>query len=66
MTGSKFWYFCNNSSVIFPVVGRNTFSTSIFQSQLNNLQHFPPYLDCQNNHFEVDLLGTSTFKPVPY
>ena len=23
----------------------------------NNLQHFPLYLDCQNNHYEVDLLG---------
>ena len=23
-------------------------------------------LDCQNNHYEVDLLGTSTFKPIPY
>ena len=24
------------------------------------------YLDCQNNHFEVDLLGISTFKPIPF
>ena len=23
-------------------------------------------MDCQNNHYEVDLLGTSTFKPIPY
>ena len=38
----------------------------IDQSQMNNLQHFPLYLDCQNNHYEVDLLGTSTFKPIPY
>ena len=38
----------------------------IDQSQINNLQHFPLYLDCQNNHYEVDLLGTSTFKPIPY
>ena len=29
-------------------------------------QHFPLYLDCQNNHYEVELLGTSTFKPIPY
>ena len=36
------------------------------QSQINDLQHFPLYLDCQNNHYEVDLLGTSTFKPIPY
>ena len=40
--------------------------TDIDQSQKNNLQHFPLYLDCQNNHYEVDLLGTSTFKPIPY
>ena len=37
----------------------------IEQSQINNLQHFPLYLDCQDNHYEVDLLGTSTFKPIP-
>ena len=42
------------------------FKTDIEQSQINNLQHFPLYLDCQNNHYEVDLLGTSTFKPIPY
>ena len=40
--------------------------TDIDQSQTNNLQHFPLCLDCQNNHYEVDLLGTSTFKPIPY
>ena len=40
--------------------------TDIVQSQINNLPHFPLYLDCQNNHYEVDLLGTSTFKPIPY
>ena len=40
--------------------------TDIDQSQINNLQHFPLYLDCQNNNYEVDLLGTSTFKPIPY
>ena len=40
--------------------------TDIDQSQINNLQHFPFYLDCQNNHYEVDLLSTSTFKPIPY
>ena len=32
--------------------------TDVEQSQINNLQHFPLYLDCQNNHYEVDLLGT--------
>ena len=40
--------------------------TDIDQSQINNLQHFPLYLDCQNNLYEVVLLGTSTFKPIPY
>ena len=40
--------------------------TDIDQSQIHNLQHFPLYLDCQNNHYEVDLLRTSTFKPIPY
>ena len=40
--------------------------TDIDQSQINNLQHFPLYLDCQNNHYEIDLIGTSTFKPIPY
>ena len=39
--------------------------TDIDQSQINNLQHFPVYLDCQNNHYEVDILGTSTIKPSP-
>ena len=40
--------------------------TDVDQSQINNLQHFPLCLDCQNNHYEVDLLGTSTFKLIPY
>ena len=40
--------------------------TDIDQSQINNLQNFALYLDCQINHYEVDLLGTSTFKPIPY
>ena len=40
--------------------------TDIEQSQINNLHRFPLYLECQNNHYEVDLLGTSTFKPIPY
>ena len=30
--GSKFWYFCNNCSVIFSVGGKKIFSTSIFDS----------------------------------
>ena len=38
----------------------------IEQSQINHLQNFPLYLDCQNNHYEVYILGTSTFKPIPY
>ena len=40
--------------------------TNIDQSQINSLQHFPLYLDCQNNHYEVDLLDKSSFKPIPY
>ena len=40
--------------------------TDIDQAQINNLQQFPFYLDCQNNHYEVDLLGTPAFKPTPY
>ena len=40
--------------------------TDIDHSQIKNLHHFPLYLDCQNNHYEVDLFGTSTFKPIPY
>ena len=39
--------------------------TDIDQSQINNLQHFPLLLDFQNNHYGVDLLGTSTIKPIP-
>ena len=38
----------------------------VAQLQINNLQHFPLYLDFQNNHYEVDLLGNSTFKQIPY
>ena len=37
--------------------------TDLDQSQINNLQHFPLYF-CQNNNYEVVLLGTSTFKPI--
>ena len=40
--------------------------TNIGQSQIKYLHHFPLYLDCQNNHYEVDLLETSTFKPILY
>ena len=39
--------------------------TDVEQSQIFTQQHFPLYLDCRNNHYEVDLLGTSTFKPIP-
>ena len=41
-------------------------NTNIDQSQINNLQLFPLYLDCQNNHYKVEFLGKSTFKPIPY
>ena len=40
--------------------------SDIDQSQINNLHYFLLYLDCQNNHYEIDLLGTSTFKPIPF
>ena len=46
--------------------GNNAVKTDIDQSQINNLRQFPLYLDCKNNHYEVDLLGKSTFKPIPY
>ena len=37
------------------------------KTDLENAQKsFPLYLDCQNNHYEEDLLGTSTFKPIPF
>ena len=45
---------------------KDAVTSDIDQSQINNLQHSPLYFDCQNNHYEVDLLGTSTFKPIPY
>ena len=48
-----------------PLECKYAVKTDIDQSQINNLQHFPLYLDCQNNHYEVDLQGTSTFKPIP-
>ena len=38
----------------------------IDQSQINKIHFFSLYLDCQNNHYEVDLLGTSTFTPISY
>ena len=40
--------------------------TDIDQSQINNLQRFPLYLDYQSNHYEVYLLRTSTFRPIAY
>ena len=40
--------------------------TDVDQTQINNLQHFLLCLDCQNNHYEAELLGKSTFKPIPY
>ena len=30
------------------------------------MQLFLLYSHCQNNYHEVDFLGTSTFKPIPY
>ena len=45
---------------------KSAVKTGIDQSEINSLQHFPLYLDCQKSHYEVDLLGKSTFKPIPY
>ena len=30
----------------------------------NTLEHFPLYLDCQNNHYEVDLLEKDTINTI--
>ena len=40
--------------------------TNSDQTQINDLQHFQVFLDCQNNHYEVDLLRNSTFKRISY
>ena len=40
--------------------------TGVDNAQINILQHFPLYLDCQINHYEVDLLENSTFKPIAF
>ena len=40
--------------------------TDVDHAQITSLQHFHLYLDCQNNHYEVDILRNSTFKPIPY
>ena len=40
--------------------------TDIIHAKINNLQKFPLFLGCQNNHYQVDLLENSTFKPIPY
>ena len=34
-------------------------------TQIKNLEHFQLYLECLNYHYEVYLLGKSTFKPIP-
>ena len=34
--------------------------------KISNLEHFPLYLECQINHYEVDVLEKSTFKPIPH
>ena len=60
----KFYLAKNETSPILEC--KYAVKTDIDQSQINNLQHFPLYLDCQNNHYEVNLLGTSTFKPIHF
>ena len=44
---------------------KNAVKTNIDQSQINYLQHIQLHLGCPNNQYEVDFLGTSTFKPIP-
>ena len=34
--------------------------------QINHLEHLGLYLDCQNNGYEVDLLGNHTWQSIPY
>ena len=45
---------------------RAAVKTEIDKSQIKKLQSFPLYLDYQINHYEVDLLSTSTFRPISY
>ena len=54
-------FFRDHKPIIFLFTQKST-----DHAKINKLQHFPLYLDCQNNHCEVDLLGNSTFKPRPY
>ena len=60
----KFYLAKNKTST--RLEGKYAVKTDLDQSQINNLQFLPVYLNGQNNHYEVDLLGTSTFKPIPY
>ena len=46
--------------------GKYAVRTDVDQSQIHKLQQCPLYLDCQYNHYEVDLLERSTFKTIPY
>ena len=34
---------------------KNAVKTDLDNAQINNIQHFPLYLDCQNNQYEEDL-----------
>ena len=60
----KFYLAKNETSPRFE--SKYAVKTDIDQSQINILQHLPLYLDCQNSHYEVDLIGKSTFKLVLY
>ena len=45
---------------------RYAITTDPKTSQINILEHFPLYFDCQNGHYEVDLLRKNTLQPKPY
>ena len=37
-----------------------------YTKQINISEHFPHYLDCQNNRYEIDSLGKDACEPIPY
>ena len=65
-TPKKIKYFLAKDETSPRLECKYAVKTDADHAKINNLQHFPLYLDCQNNHCEVDLLGNSTFKPRPY
>ena len=59
ITGSKFWYFCNNCSVIFSVGGIKILSTSIFDKGIvsSGSRRSKLYLSCILNYILVVLIN---------